>query len=59
MAEPNGAGFGDPSNLNTTYLREVQETDSDGAVQFKTIFPGHYFSRAVHIHIMVHLNASI
>ncbi|GKT47086.1 uncharacterized protein ColSpa_07267 [Colletotrichum spaethianum] len=38
--------------LNTTHGRGVQQTDSDGVVQFDTIFPGHYTGRATHIHIM-------
>lgn len=31
----------DASNLNNTFLRGIQQTDSDGVVQFSTIFPGH------------------
>ncbi|UNI20284.1 hypothetical protein JDV02_006384 [Purpureocillium takamizusanense] len=38
--------------LDTTYGRGVQKTDSDGVVQFDTIFPGHYAGRATHIHVM-------
>ncbi|KAI0126913.1 Intradiol ring-cleavage dioxygenase-like protein [Xylariales sp. AK1849] len=44
----------DFSNINNTFLRAIQETDVDGVAQFETIFPGHYISRANHIHIVVH-----
>lgn len=29
-------------NLDSTWLRGLQKSDENGAVQFKTIFPGHY-----------------
>ncbi|KAL1969565.1 hypothetical protein VTN77DRAFT_9003 [Rasamsonia byssochlamydoides] len=51
----NGNGnSADSSNLNTTFLRGLQKTDSDGVVQFQSIFPGHYTSRATHIHVLTH-----
>ena len=39
-------------------LRGAQKTDKDGAVQFTSIFPGHYIGRTAHIHLAVHLNAT-
>ena len=45
--------------LNSTFLRGVQATDSDGVAQFDTIFPGHYTGRATHIHITTHGNATV
>ena len=36
------------------YLRGVQETDADGTVTFKTIFPGCYSGRMPHIHFEVY-----
>ncbi|KAG5813737.1 hypothetical protein H9Q74_004578 [Fusarium xylarioides] len=42
-----------------TWLRGIQKTDSDGVAQFESIFPGHYTSRATHIHVMVHTNATL
>jgi len=36
----------------------VQKTDSDGAVQFDTLFPGHYAGRTPHVHVMVHVAAA-
>ncbi|EFX04350.1 GPI anchored cell wall protein [Grosmannia clavigera kw1407] len=44
---------------NSTYLRGVQLTDSDGVVEFETIFPGHYQDRATHTHLLAHMNASL
>ncbi|KAF5005352.1 hypothetical protein FDECE_8164 [Fusarium decemcellulare] len=49
----------DDSNINNTWLRGIQPTDSDGVAQFESTFPGHYTSRATHIHIMVHANATL
>jgi protocatechuate 3,4-dioxygenase beta subunit len=39
-----------------TYLRGAQVTNADGIVQFKTIYPGWYRGRTVHIHAKVHLD---
>jgi protocatechuate 3,4-dioxygenase beta subunit len=39
----------DLSNLDNTWLRGIQPTDSDGVAQFESIFPGHYTGRATHI----------
>ncbi len=37
-----------------TFLRGRQTTDSEGKVEFHTIYPGWYPGRTVHIHLMVH-----
>lgn len=39
-----------------TYLRGAQVADSNGIVQFTTIFPGWYPGRSPHIHLKVHLS---
>ncbi|ROW01372.1 hypothetical protein VMCG_05866 [Cytospora schulzeri] len=57
-AANNGASDTDTSNLDATFLRGVQETDSDGVVTFDTLFPGHYTGRTGHIHVLVHPNAT-
>jgi protocatechuate 3,4-dioxygenase beta subunit len=44
---------------DSTFLRGIQETDSDGVVSFETIFPGHYEGRAIHTHLLVHENVSV
>lgn len=49
------SGVSDP-NADTTgqdFLRGYQLTDSNGAVQFQTIYPGWYSGRAVHIHFTI------
>lgn len=43
---------------SATFLRGVQVTDAAGAAQFRTIFPGWYPGRAVHIHVKVHVGES-
>jgi protocatechuate 3,4-dioxygenase beta subunit len=39
-----------------TYLRGAQVTDRDGIAEFRTIYPGWYPGRTVHIHAKVHLD---
>lgn len=58
VSEGNG-DVSDLSNINATFLRGLQPTQYDGVAQFTTIFPGHYTSRATHIHIITHHNGSI
>lgn len=41
---------------NEKYLRGAQVTNSDGIVEFKTIYPGWYRGRTVHIHAKVHID---
>lgn len=43
---------------NSTYLRGIAETDEDGVATFDTIFPGHYDGRAIHTHLLTHMNAT-
>jgi protocatechuate 3,4-dioxygenase beta subunit len=40
------------------FLRGIQMTDAKGAAQFRTIFPGWYQGRAVHIHVKVHVGGN-
>jgi len=56
LAVVNGnGGMNDKPNLNKAFLRGIQQTDSDGVVQFDTNFPGHYAGRATHLHIITHV----
>lgn len=58
VAEGNG-NDNDTENINKTFLRGLQPTSEDGAAQFSSIFPGYYTDRAIHIHVVVHQNATI
>lgn len=49
-------GGGKDEGTGTTFLRGTQVADSDGIVEFLTIFPGWYSGRAVHIHLRVHVD---
>ena len=42
------------ATVNENYLRGVQEANADGAVTFKTIFPGAYSGRWPHMHFEVY-----
>ncbi|WP_217545861.1 intradiol ring-cleavage dioxygenase [Streptomyces sp. GbtcB6] len=50
-----GGGHQDPTD-DTRYLRGTWHTDRHGHVTFKTIFPGWYQGRCVHIHVKVHVD---
>jgi protocatechuate 3,4-dioxygenase beta subunit len=45
------AGAGQTSTIGQTFLRGYQVSDAAGLVSFKTIYPGWYTGRAVHIHL--------
>ncbi|KAK7451806.1 hypothetical protein VKT23_012485 [Stygiomarasmius scandens] len=45
-----------PLVRNETYLRGGLSTDKNGIVELKTIYPGFYWPRAPHVHVMMHLN---
>jgi uncharacterized protein (TIGR03437 family) len=51
------SGQGNPNNLGQKFLRGYQITDSNGAVEFTTIYPGWYSGRTVHMHYKVRLFA--
>ncbi len=51
------SGQGNPNNLGQKFLRGYQITDSNGAVEFTTIYPGWYSGRTVHFHYQVRLFA--
>ncbi|KAK4448864.1 Intradiol ring-cleavage dioxygenase [Podospora aff. communis PSN243] len=54
-----GVSAAGQAGLKTTFLRGVQQTSTDGVVEFDTIFPGHYQGRATHIHVSVHSGATV
>jgi hypothetical protein len=41
------------------FLRGVQRTDGKGVARFRTIYPGWYQGRTVHIHTTVHLGGNV
>ena len=45
-------------NSGTNFLRGMQKTNRLGIATFKTIYPGWYQGRAVHIHVKVHIGAT-
>lgn len=51
------SGQGNPNNLGQKFLRGYQVTDSNGSVEFTTIYPGWYSGRTVHIHYKIRLFA--
>uniref|UniRef100_H3H633 Intradiol ring-cleavage dioxygenases domain-containing protein n=1 Tax=Phytophthora ramorum TaxID=164328 RepID=H3H633_PHYRM len=42
----------DATNVDKTFLRGLTPTDEDGVASYTSIFPGHYTSRATHIHLI-------
>jgi hypothetical protein len=47
------------NNPGTNFLRGVQKTNATGVATFKTIYPGWYQGRAVHIHVKVHVAGAV
>ncbi|WP_329229354.1 intradiol ring-cleavage dioxygenase [Streptomyces canus] len=52
---PPGGGHQEPTD-DTRYLRGTWKTDKHGQVAFRTVFPGWYRGRCVHIHTKVHVD---
>lgn len=46
------------NTVGQQFLRGYQLTDASGGVQFKTIYPGWYSGRAVHIHFTIRTQAA-
>ncbi|KAF4904110.1 hypothetical protein CGCVW01_v013048 [Colletotrichum viniferum] len=44
---------------DTTWLRGMWPTDSNGIMEMKTVFPGFYVERTIHIHAQVHTDWSV
>jgi protocatechuate 3,4-dioxygenase beta subunit len=42
-----------------TFLRGIQRTDRNGLAVFKTVYPGWYQGRTVHIHVKVHIGGNV
>lgn len=52
-----GGGHEEPTD-DKRYLRGTWKTDKQGFVTFKTVFPGWYRGRCVHIHTKVHVSGT-
>jgi protocatechuate 3,4-dioxygenase beta subunit len=44
---------------NKTFLRGIQKTVATGVASFKTVYPGWYQGRTVHIHVRVSLGGNV
>lgn len=52
------SGFGAGAS-NRTFLRGMQRTNASGLAVLKTIYPGWYQGRTVHIHVKVHIGGNV
>lgn len=52
----NGGGMHATPTSDKRFLRGVQLTNSNGQVEFETVYPGWYEPRAVHVHTKIFLN---
>lgn len=58
--DPGGGGTSvtTADNAKTTFLRGIQLTDDQGVATFKTMYPGWYTGRTVHIHLKVNVGGT-
>jgi len=52
------SGFGAGAS-NRTFMRGIQRTNAKGLAQFRTVYPGWYQGRTVHIHVKVHISSNV
>ena len=52
------SGFGSGTS-SRTFMRGVQRTNAKGLAQFRTVYPGWYQGRTVHIHVKVHVGGNV
>src|SRR6185295_17915308 len=52
------SGFGTGSG-NRTFMRGIQKTDPSGLARFRSVWPGWYQGRTVHIHVKVHVAGNV
>jgi protocatechuate 3,4-dioxygenase beta subunit len=52
------SGFGSGAG-NRTFMRGVQRSDARGLARFRTVYPGWYRGRTVHIHVKVHVAGNV
>jgi protocatechuate 3,4-dioxygenase beta subunit len=52
------SGFG-AGRRNRTAMRGIQRTDRTGLARFRSVYPGWYQGRTVHIHVKVHVAGNV
>jgi protocatechuate 3,4-dioxygenase beta subunit len=52
------SGFGAGAS-NRTFMRGIQRTNAKGLASFRTVYPGWYQGRTVHIHVKVHVGGNV
>jgi protocatechuate 3,4-dioxygenase beta subunit len=52
------SGFGAGAR-SRTFMRGIQRTDRSGLARFRSIYPGWYQGRTVHIHVKVHVTGNV
>jgi protocatechuate 3,4-dioxygenase beta subunit len=52
------SGFAQEETEGETFLRGVQRTNARGVASFRTVYPGWYPGRTVHIHVSVYLGGN-
>jgi protocatechuate 3,4-dioxygenase beta subunit len=52
------SGFG-AGAANRTFMRGVQRTNAKGLATFRSVYPGWYPGRTVHVHVKVHLGGNV
>jgi protocatechuate 3,4-dioxygenase beta subunit len=52
------SGFGSGSS-SRTFMRGIQRTNAKGLAQFRSVYPGWYEGRTVHIHVKVHVGGNV
>jgi protocatechuate 3,4-dioxygenase beta subunit len=52
------SGFG-AGRASRTFMRGIQRTNAQGVATFRTVYPGWYQGRTVHIHVKVHVHGNV
>jgi protocatechuate 3,4-dioxygenase beta subunit len=52
------SGFGQGAG-NRTFMRGLQHTNAKGLALFRTVYPGWYAGRTVHIHVKLHMGGNV
>jgi len=58
-ADASGTYSGVQQTVGQTFMRGIQKTAAGGLALFKTVYPGWYPGRTVHIHVIVHVGGNV